>query len=408
MRLLGVIEKEGKEFLLLQEGYTFYVKKAEEVEQRFDNYYVLKNRDLKIGNEDKEGEGVFNFRYGPVTAGVAEAGIFNIRTYGERILSVNIDPSYKRRGIEKLMKGKKPVEALKLSESVCGNFAFSHSLAFARAVEDACNIGVEDKVKILRAIAIELERIYNHIHVIARLSKAAAQNVLTSHLEWLFEESLRINKLFSSNRFLKGINNIGGIEFLNSRNIVEIKKRVEFFKRKFEELYRHSLRSYNFIDRVYKTAVLNKDKALSIGITGPSLRACGVEEDLRRYEDVYKNLQVCLREDGDALARMEVRACEILKSCDIVCTFLDEVREEVSISQDAVNVDGFGIGAAESPTGLVVYYVELEGGVVDYVYISSPSVFGYKAFADSLVGFIFTDFSFALDSFGINFADCAR
>ncbi len=407
MRLLGVTTKDRKEMLLLQDKNRFLIKEKSD-NDIFDNYELIKNRDTEIGNEEKSGEGVFNFRYGPVTAGVAEAGVFNIKTYGERILSVSIDPSYKKRNIENLMVGKTPEEAIKLAESVCGNFAFSHSLAFSRAVEKAFSIKTDEKTERLRIIGLELERIYNHIHVIARLSKGAAQNVLTSHLEWLFEESLRTNKLFSENRFLKNTNGIGHIK-AKEKNLQQINRRITQFKEKFTELYEHSLKSWNFIDRIYQTAVLTKERALAIGITGPSLRATGVDEDLRKYDEFYNGFKPCVKENGDALARMEVRASEIVQSCNIITSQIKRLKmaeSENSQKIEPANTDG--IGVCESPSGILVYYIQTKGNSICNVYISTPSVFGYKAFADTLVGHIFTDFSFALDSYGINFADCAR
>lgn len=405
MRLLGILNKNDTEEFLVENKGKIFIDKSQN--NKFDNYELIKNRDKFIGNTEKKGKGVFNFRYGPVSAGVGQAGVFNIKTYGERILSVGIDPSYKKRNIEKLMINKTPEDALRLAESVCGNFAFSHSLAFSRAIENIYGLDTDENTKKIRTIALELERIYNHIHVMARLSKGAAQNVLTSHLEWLFEESLRTNRLFSSERFLKNFNNIGSTNFSSRGSIDTIKERIKILEEKFSELYQHSLKSWNFIDRIYKTATLTSKQAISIGLTGPSLRATGVEDDLRKNEDTYENFKTIIRTNGDALARMEVRAYEILHSCDIILTQLEKLQNEVSKNKKEQK-DGIGIGYCESPSGIVAYYVELKNNLVDYVYISTPSVFGYKAFADSLVGYIFTDFSFALDSFGINFADCAR
>ena len=411
MRLLGIIDKKDSRLMLIQNKNNFFVE--EESKEKFDNYELVKNRDAGIGNPMKNGEGVFNFRYGPVTAGVGEAGIFNICTYGEKMLSINIDTAYKQRNLEEKMIGKTPNYALALAESISGNFAFSHSLAFSRAIERLLRIKTNSTTQRTRIIALELERIYNHIHVISKLSNRAAQNVLTSHLEWIFEECLRINKVFGSSRFLKGINRIGGIDIKEDVNLDEILNRIKNVKSKFEDLYIHSLKSWNFVDRIYKTAVIDKKKAYSIGITGPSLRACGIACDLREYEGLYDNFSIVTKEDGDSLSRMEVRAQEILNSCDIIVSQIGNLGNQDSNSLD--NQDNkqntesdYSVGFAESPSGIIADYVEMKDGLINSVYISTPSVFGYKAFTDSAEGYIFTDFSFALDSFGINFADCAR
>jgi Ni,Fe-hydrogenase III large subunit len=265
---------------------------------------------------------------------------------------------------------------------------------------------VPETVSRFRIVALELERMYNHVHVIANLSKGASQTVLTSHLSWIFEECLRLNNEFSGDRFLRGINQIGDIK-VNLNNLEKIKGKVKLLKEKFMELYSHSLKSWNFIDRIYKTASLSPEKALDIGITGPSLRACGIKCDLREFDDLYGDFKIITKEDGDALARMEVRSLEFMESCDIIMSQLDLMGDDKEESFKDI-VDGEGIGYAESPTGIITYFVSLNNGKVEYVYVSTPSLFGFKAFADTLEGFIFTDFSFAFDSYGVSFADLAR
>ncbi len=407
MRLLGVFEKNYKEMFMLQEKNLLFLKEKELINNNFENYELIKNRDISIKTEDIEGEGIFNFRYGPITGGVADAGVFNIKTYGERILAVDIDPSYKKRNMENFIKGLEINKAIPLVESVCANFAFSHSTAFLRAVEDALNIQTDEFTKRVRIIGVELERIYNHLYVILKLSKGASQNVLTSHLESLFEETLRINKAISNSRFLKNLN---GLVIRNNRlnNLDYAKDKINYIKNKFQELYEHSLESWNFIDRIYKTATLTQNKALEIGVTGPTLRATGSNEDLRQYEHLYENLDIQTQTNGDSLSRMIVRAKEIINSCDIILNQIDKISN-IKIKQKTHKISsGMGLGYCESPSGIVAYFIELKDSKVSDIYISTPSVFGFKAFAESLIGYIFTDFSFAYDSFGVNFADCAR
>ncbi len=409
MRLLGVFEKDSKELLILQDRNQLSLENINNVKRSFANYTMLKNRDKHIGSKAVKGDGVFNFRYGPVTGGVGDAGVFNIYTYGERILSVDINPGYKRRNIETLIKNTALHQAINWSENVCSNFAFSHSCAFLRAVEDAGDFMSDEVTQRIRIVGIELERIYNHLNVISRLSNGASQNVLASHLEWLFEEALRANKLFSNSRFLKHINGLF-IDKDNFKKLDELALKIKNIKEKFKELYEHSLTSWNFIDRLYKTAVLDQKKALKIGVTGPTLRAAGCREDLRVYEKFYDNFKVITKDKGDVLARMQVRAEETMLSCGMVINQIDKIKNmrQNNNKIDESSISGSGMGYCESPSGLVLYFVNIKKGIVRDVYISTPSVFGFKAFADSFVGYIFTDFSFSFDSFGINFADCAR
>ncbi len=409
--LLGIIEKNNEEYFIFQENGTLVIKESKGFVKPA-NYNLIRNRNQSIGiKKEITGETVFNFRYGPVTAGTAEAGIYNIYTNGEKILGVNIDITWKRRNIEQKVIGLSPYDSLPYVESVCGNFLVSHSIAFSSAIERLMDLKLEKEIENIRIIALELERIYNHFYVIMNLASGAAQKVFTSQMQYLYEEILRINFVFSGHRFFKNFNSIGGINFkLNKKNIDDITKKLEEIKSKFSYLYEKSLESGNYLDRLHNTGIITKEHALEIGLTGPSLRASGIKEDLRFYNPSYGLTDVPSKTEGDALARMEVRAEEVFVSIDIVLNKLKNLKD-IDIDykyKDIKDISGESIGAVESPSGTIAYYVNLEEGKIKDIYIITPSTFGFKAIADSLAGQIFTDFVFTVESFGVNFADAAR
>lgn len=410
-KLLGIYKKNGEEQLILQENGKVFVQDGNASE--FKNSVLLESRNEYVkdvlSEEEIEGNDIFDFRYGPVTSGIGEAGIFHLYTYGERILFVKIDTSYKRRGLDEKMVNSDINDALKFSEEICGNFAISHSIAFTRAVENASKVKVTRDVEFLRAIALELERIYNHLYVISRLAQAAAQQVLASHLMGLFEESLVTNKIFSGSRYLMNFNAVGSVLKIPSRKeLKDVSDRVKKIEDVFSKLYENSMSSGNYIDRLHFTATLNAKEAELIGLTGPSLRACGVKEDLRTYDETYTELEVISDEEGDSLSRMEVRAGEIFESLKFVRKTIDDLKLiDETTSPNSIG-SGEGIGWCESPSGTIVYHVEIENSKIKDVYVSTPSVFGMSAIAHSIVGNIFTDFPFAVESFGVNFSDAAR
>ena len=413
-KLLGIHRSEDEFSFIVQENGKIFVEHGNEKNiNDFSNSKLILKRDEMIrdplGEEGVEGEGVFDFRYGPVTSGVGEAGIYHLFTYGERILDVKIDTSYKRRGLDLKMKGKNVNEGLRLAQSVCGNFTISHSLAFVRAVENALNVKIPRVSEFLRAVALELERMYNHMYVISRLASAAAQLVLSSHLQGLFEALLVVNEKFSKSRFLRDFVKIGGVAFVpKSDSLNGIITEVERISNDFSDLFERSLESRNYIDRLHSTATLKAEDAEKIGLTGPSLRACNVLEDLRRREGVYATLETITDEEGDSLSRMEVRAKEIIQSAKFVIKTLREIDDEKPINDSIRVEDSQGLGTCESPSGSVVYLLNLKGGKIEDVYISTPSVFGFAAIAHSMRENIFTDFPFAVESYGVNFADAAR
>jgi len=430
-RLLGIIETPAAPIDLVQAEGAVEACAAGTVEvqtapgQSDGVRALLADRNRLLGNGASRGEGVFDFRYGPFTGGYPEAGVFHLHTYGERILSVEIDLAYKHRAIEASMAGATIEEGLRWAEAVCGNFAFAHSLAYCRAVESALGIAVTRADQRLRLIGLELERVYNHILVKARLAQAAAQKVLDAHLYALFEEALRLNSLFSGSRLLAGANRIGGIASAaggvpaaaarGSTAADSLAHGVRELRSRFSRLYESSLSNRNYLDRLHLIAVVDPELAYEYSLTGPSLRASGVAVDLRTSEALFEGFAPFTKAEGDALARMELRSEEALQSCDIILEQLSALKAEgeAGMHEDrlpgtAARASGAGVGAAESPSGTIAWRIEVDEGRIRSAYVSTPSFFGFRIFAEAITGHIFTDFPFALDSFGLSFADAAR
>ncbi|TBR19780.1 hypothetical protein EPO66_00525, partial [bacterium] len=135
------------------------------------NYPLLKDfKNLKEGNLSEykftrvEGSGIFEVPVGPVHAGIIGPGHFRFSAAGEPIINLEIRLGFTHRGVEKLFEGKVCSEAVQLSECVSGDSAFAHSLAFTHAVEKIFGLAVSEKSVYLRAIFLELERMYNHVN----------------------------------------------------------------------------------------------------------------------------------------------------------------------------------------------------------------------------------------------------
>ncbi len=411
--LIGIIATdEGERLFILNNGQPVLVKAdGDNPERIYSNYSILKQHPSKINDEPMKGPGVFRFRYGPVTSGVREAGCFHLYTYGEKILRATIDISWKQREIGKAMQNMPPESALSMAERVCSNFALSHSVAFSRAVEMSLNISPSLLTKNWRMLLIESERIYNHLYVIYKLASAAAQRVLAAHVSALFEDALRLNENITGSRYLMGINNIGKLNRTPAiANIQKIANGYGKLAEHFTELYKHSLTNYNYLDRLHSTGTLTPAQAGELGLTGPSLRACGVTDDMNDTTKHLISLPVITQKEGDALARMEVRAEEIVNSCQYLVNHLrasDSWYETEKKENEFTKADGKGYAVANSPSGALGYYVEVKDGKMQHVGIFTPSYPGMHAVSHMLEGLIFTDFPFVFESFGVHFADAA-
>jgi Ni,Fe-hydrogenase III large subunit len=369
-----------------------------------------------------EGYGVFNFPYGPVSYGIPEAGGFKLITYGERIIKVVPVVNFKKRGLEQKVVGTKPLDALFLVERSAGNFSAAYSTCFATAVEDALGVDVPRAAKWTRAVAIELERIYNHLNVFSREAEAAAQNVANYQTSALRERVLRLNAHFFGHRYLFGLNTIGGVtspQWTRDRSR-QLFGSVRQIANEFSSVVDYFLSSRIFLDRLQSTAHLSKQDALSLGAVGPVARGSGIDWDDRLaypidpYGDIFVDIQT--ERGGDTMARVMVRVREIAASVTIIQNLLDKMPQGNTRADRLDDLDGrttstdaeFSFCRVESPSGDLIHVVKVKNGRVAFLHIRPPSLVNWISFSKSLEGSVFTDFQFAFDSFGLVYADSDR
>ena len=375
---------------------------------------------LDVGSK-VEGYGVFTFPYGPVTYGVPEAGGFKFITYGERIVKVIPQINFKKRCVEKNAVGCKPEDALLQVERSAGNFSASYSTCFVTAVEDALALEVPSKAKWTRAVAIELERIYNHLYVFGRLAEAASQNVATNQTNVLRESVLRLNSRYFGHRYLFGLNAVGGVRVdLSKDDRLSLYSATKQITDEFSELVDYFLESRIFLDRLQNTAKLSKNDALNLGAVGPSARGSGIEWDdrlaypIEPYGDIYEDIEIDTGED--TMARTMVRLKEIQTSIIILKELLDgmpsdgvKARKLTGSSASKLSDSEFSLCRIESPSGDLIQVVKLnEEGKIEHLHIRPASLVNWLPFAKSLENNVFTDFQFAYESFGLSYADSDR
>ena len=362
-----------------------------------------------------EGYGVFTFPYGPITLGVPESGRFDLRTYGERILSASVVGGFKRRRILAGLAGLPVDEAGLRVERIAGNFAAAHVSAFLAAAESARGDPVPIGELWVRAVAQEIQRAYNHLHVIARIAEAAAQNVGLAQAHALAEELLRLQGRLFGHRWAFGALLHGGPpRRLDRDDRRQLPARLSTLSARFEELWSLFLGSRTFIDRIQDTVALSRERVVAAGAVGPTLRACGVPWDdrLRVPSVPYTDLFVDLPQEsgGDALARVLVRADEVRSSFSLLEQLLDRwpKRPGESLAPDEPIAPGRGLGRVEAPSGDLVYDVTVADDRIVRVGARTPAEANFPIFGEGLRDAVFTDFHFAFESFGLVFAEVDR
>ncbi len=359
-----------------------------------------------------EGYGLFTFPYGPISMGVPESGRFDVRTYGERILALVPVAGYKSRRILASVCGQTVPDAALRIERLAGNFSAAHATAFLSAAESAAGASVPRGELWVRALAQELQRVYNHVHVIARVAEAASQNVGTAQTQALAEEMLRVQGSVFGHRWLFGaLLPAGPRRRLDAGDRRDLSNVLRRHAATFDRLWELFLGSRTFVDRIQSTGTVTPSLAKEWGAVGPTLRACGVPWDdrLRVPTSPYTDLFLDLPQEsgGDALARLLVRAHEVRASFLLIEQLLDRwtTTPEALEAPAPPVAPSRALGRVESPSGDLVYDVTLSGDRVASIGMRSASQANFPLFARGLRDGVFTDFHFAWESFGLVFSE---
>src|SRR3989339_616998 len=349
-----------------------------------------------------EGEGVFEVPVGPVHAGIIGPGHFRFSVAGEPIVNLELRLGFSHRGVEKLLENKIPSAAVRLTECVAGDSAVAHSWAFCHAVEKIGGIKVPERAAIIRAILLELERMYNHVADIGGMAK----DVGFSHpaaLASIIKESIHsLNQRLTGSRFLKGINVIGGV----ARDIGNLDG-LDSIMADFKDLKGILLSSVSFLDRVEPTGILRRETAENLGVTGLAGRASGIAIDLRQgFMETYNKLDYKLStySSGDCLARLKIRIDEFEGSAKLIRRLLENLPQGEILASDINFKEGYSLGYVEGWRGPVLYWVNLDGeGKIDRCKIIDPSFRSWQGLSYAVLGEIIPDFPLCNKSFDLSY-----
>ena len=346
-----------------------------------------------------EGPGVYEIPVGPVHAGLIEPGHFRFSVVGETILKMKARLWFTHKGIERLVEGMTIEQATQVAERVSGDSAVGHGLAFARGAEDALGIAVAPEVEARRAVALELERLYNHVADLGALANDVGFGLAQAKALALREQLLRLNERVSGHRLLRGVVAPGRAHLSDlptARELDEIEARVE-------GITSITLGQSIVLDRFTGTGVLSLDAARELGVVGLVGRASGVDLDARRDHPVGGRAPAApvLRTSGDVLARYLVRREEVATSL----AALREIATSDSNSHFApTGGSGTGLGIVEGWRGPIVHRVELVEGRVTRLKIVDPSFLNWPAVAIALADTIVPDFPLVNKSFNLSYA----
>ena len=361
---------------------------------------------------------------------------------GETIVNAIPDIGYLHTGIEKNMEAKTYLKAEVMSDRLDYMNTIGNNLAYCMAVEKLVDLDVPERAQSIRVILTELQRIASHLVWVGTfgLDLAAMSMFLYAFRER--EAILDILELCSGQRMMTTYIRPGGlwrdvpVEFETA-----VRDFIKMFPKRIDEYEALLTKNPLFLDRLLGIGKLDAATALQYGVTGPTLRASGVNWDLRKarpycgYEQYDFNIPV--RTEGDTYARYIVRIEEFRESLKIVEQALNKLplgpvqsdnrkfvpppRSEIGVSMEALIhhfklwTEGFPApkasvySAVESPRGELGVYLEGDGSAKPRrVHWRTPSFDNLAVLPKIVKGHLVADLIAILASIDIVLGDIDR
>ena len=252
-------------------------------------------------------------------------GVFRMVLWvdGEKVTDVEPYIGYLHRGSEKLCEGEQFHQVITLFDRMDYLANFNNELVYCAAVEKLMNLVVPERAEYVRVILCELNRIASHLLFVATMGLDAG--AMTPSMI-CFRGRERVQSLFeavSGARMMHNYFRIGGLKEDLPDNFEEmVGELMPLLQADIEEA--DKLLTFNeiFLARLKGVAAISVEDALDFGLTGPCLRACGVDYDLRKADpySVYDrfDFNVPTGLDGDCWDRHFVRVQEMYESMKIL------------------------------------------------------------------------------------------
>jgi NADH-quinone oxidoreductase subunit D len=290
---------------------------------------ALENQDTTVTFDDSlENDMVLNMGpQHPATHGVLR---LLVRLDGETIVSAVPDLGYLHRGYEKIAESCSFHEFIPHTDRLDYLQPLANNVGYVLAVEKLAGIDVPKRAQYIRVICAELGRLASHL---VWLGTQAMDVGAVTVLLWGFREREKIQDIWdvlTGVRFTTSFTRVGGqAQDITPEVLRMISSFLDQFPASLAECENVLIKNRIFIGRCEGVGRMSREDAIAMGLTGPLLRASGVNHDLRRDEPylVYDELEfdVPVHTDGDVLARFYVRMQEMRESVRILRQALEKL-----------------------------------------------------------------------------------
>jgi Ni,Fe-hydrogenase III large subunit/Ni,Fe-hydrogenase III component G len=358
-----------------------------------------------------QGDEVHEVAVGPVHAGIIEPGHFRFQAHGERVLFLEIMLGFQHRGVERLLETRAAPESVFVAESIAGDTVIGHAGAYCAALEALARSRKTPRAQAIRGIALELERLANHIGDLGAVAGDVAYQPAAAYFGRMRGECLNLLMTLSGNRYGRGLVRPGGVNFDITPDMASAARdRLVRLRDELLPIADLMLGNASVQARLEGVGALTPEQCISLGLVGPVARACKVPRDVRHDHPYgvfrFAHVPVSTAWAGDVLARCLVRRLEILRSLEFVIEQLGALPAgRIRVECGALQANEIAVAMTEGWRGEIVHVIITDAaGGVRRCKVVDPSFHNWSGVAAALPGNQISDFPLCNKSFNLSYA----
>ena len=339
---------------------------------------------------------------------------------GEHVVKLKPVFGYLHRNHEKIAENTTYLASMPYTDRLDYFCSMTNNWAYALSVEKLAGLKPPERAEYIRVITAELTRLVNHTCLIGFLLQD--MGALGTPLMYAFRERETILDLFESlsgSRMMCNYMRFGGCRVdLPAGWLDQAKQTVANFPKFLDEFEALLNENEILIARTQGVGVLPAELAINASITGPMLRATGVNYDIRTVDKygIYDrfDFRVPLGDHGDVFDRYMIRVLEMRESLKILDKALNEIADGPIVDPKA-KIRGFrpkageAYGRIEGPKGELGFYLISDGSPNPYRYrVRPPSLINLTILEDMCLGQTVADAVIILGSVDIVLGEVDR
>ncbi len=356
------------------------------------------------------GKDVHEVAVGPVHAGVIEPGHFRFQCTGEVVQHLEVQLGYQHRGVEVELAGGPHRRTMSQIETVAGDTTIGHAIAYCEVLEALSGAVVPERAQALRALALELERLANHVGDIGAIANDIGYLPTAAFCGRLRGDLLNITTTLTGSRMGRSFVRPGGVTLdVDAAMVKALQATLEAARAECADATSLLFASRSSVARMTGTGIVTEDESRELGVVGVAARASGVAIDVRTHHPTgwyaSAGLPPATQSDGDVLARVNVRQSEIDQSFEAVKNILESLPDgSIRVESSGLKSDSFAVSMVEGWRGEIVHVAstDSDGRFATYKIID-PSFHNWAGLMTAMRGEGISDFPLCNKSFNLSY-----